>query len=79
MAIADTKAKPNESAKESAAVLLTAEQLSLLLNVPRSWIREKCRERARERDEDPLPVVRLGKYCRFRWTDIEEWLKRQSR
>jgi hypothetical protein len=79
MAIADTKAKPNESAKESVAVLLTAEQLSLRLNVPASWIREKCRRRALERDSDPLPRVVLGKYIRFDWEAVQTWLKRQSR
>lgn len=60
------------------AILLTPQQLAERLVVPVSWIREKTRERARERDEDPLPVVRLGKYCRFRWTDVEAWLERQS-
>jgi len=62
----------------SPAVLLTPDQLAERLSVPVSWIREKTRERARVRDEDPLPVVRLGKYVRFRWNDIEAWLQRQS-
>jgi hypothetical protein len=74
MAIAHTTAKPSESN----AVLLTPKQLAERLAVPTTWIREKTRQRARERDSDPLPVVRLGKYCRFRWSDIEAWLQRQS-
>jgi predicted DNA-binding transcriptional regulator AlpA len=61
------------------AVLLTPQQLAVRLAVPTSWIREKTRERARVRDGDPLPVVRLGKYVRFRWSDIEAWLDRQSK
>jgi excisionase family DNA binding protein len=60
------------------AVLLTPAELAAKLKVPVSWIREKTRERARVRDKDPLPVVRLGKYVRFRLTDVEEWLARQS-
>jgi hypothetical protein len=60
------------------AVLLTPQQLAVRLAVPTSWIREKTRTRARARDSDPLPVIRLGKYVRFRWSDIEAWLLRQS-
>jgi excisionase family DNA binding protein len=60
------------------AVLLTPEQLAERLAVPITWIREKTRERARIRDTDPLPVVRLGKYIRFRWSDVEAWLNRQT-
>jgi excisionase family DNA binding protein len=85
MAIAQRAAKSDEpkAAIEqpalSGAVLLTPAQLAERLAVPVSWIREKTRERARVRDEDPLPVVRLGKYVRFRWSDVAAWLQRQSR
>ncbi|MGA9970162.1 MAG: helix-turn-helix domain-containing protein [Candidatus Acidiferrales bacterium] len=61
------------------AVLLTSTQIAAKLNVPPSWIREKTRKRALVRDEDPLPVVRLGKYTRFDWKAISEWLERQSK
>jgi hypothetical protein len=74
MAFVDSEVKP----KESSAILLTPQQLAERLVVPVSWIREKTRERARVRDADPLPVIRLGKYCRFRWSDVEAWLQRQS-
>jgi Helix-turn-helix domain len=75
MAIAPKEPK----AKESVMILLTPQQLAERLSVPTSWIREKCRRRALERDSDPLPRVVLGKYTRFRWEDIEAWLERQSR
>jgi hypothetical protein len=74
MAIADKTAE----LKKCNAVLLTPQQLAERLAVPTSWIREKCRQRARERDSDPLPRVVLGKYIRFRWSDVESWLQRQS-
>jgi hypothetical protein len=64
---------------EQQAALLTPQQLADRLVVPVTWIREKTRERARVRDEDPLPVVRLGKYVRFDWHEVQEWLKRQSK
>ena len=58
--------------------LLTAAEVAEMLRVSPSWIREKTRERALIRDTDPLPHVRLGKYVRFRWTDVSLWLDRQS-
>jgi excisionase family DNA binding protein len=60
------------------AVLLTPTELAAQLRVPVSWIREKTRKRARVRDKDPLPVIRLGKYVRFRLAEVEQWLTRQS-
>jgi excisionase family DNA binding protein len=59
-------------------VLLTPAELAARLAVPQTWVREKTRERARLRDKDPLPVVRLGKYVRFNWADVEKWLARQG-
>jgi excisionase family DNA binding protein len=59
-------------------VLLTPEELAERLAVPQSWVREKTRERARIRDKDPLPVVRLGKYVRFSWPAVQAWLARQG-
>ena len=41
--------------------LLTIEDLSILLKVPKSWIYEHTRKRGREK----LPYVKLGKYLRF--------------
>ena len=79
MAFVDKVVKSAESSRPTdTAILLKPEELAARLAVPTSWVREKTRERARERDEDPLPVVRLGKYCRFKWTDVEAWIARQS-
>lgn len=62
----------------ASGVLLTPAELAARLAVPQSWVREKTRERARLRDKDPLPVVRLGKYVRFSWAAVESWLQRQG-
>lgn len=64
---------------ETPSTLLTPEQLAIRLSVKTSWIREKTRTRARRRDSDPLPTIFLGKYVRFRWTEVSAWLERQSR
>lgn len=67
-----------QSVSQTSAALLTPEELAAKLAVPQSWIREKTRERARVRDKDPLPVVRLGKYVRFSWPAVQAWLARQG-
>jgi len=54
--------------------LLTVEQVADLLRVPRSWVYG----RARARDRDRLPGMRLGKYWRFREADVLAWLEIQS-
>lgn len=68
-----------QSRAPSSGMLLTPADLAARLAVPQSWIREKTRDRARVRDKDPLPVVRLGKYVRFDWRAIEKWLARQQK
>jgi excisionase family DNA binding protein len=55
--------------------ILTPEELAERLKLPVSWIYEHCRERALNR----LPGFKLGKYWRFRESDVREWLERQSR
>jgi hypothetical protein len=77
MALAQSAEKQPALASVTAA-LLTPLQLAERLAVPASWVREKTRERARLRDKDPLPVVRLGKYVRFSWPAVEAWLARQG-
>jgi excisionase family DNA binding protein len=73
------KSETSEKQRPSAlGILLTPAELASRLAVPQSWIREKTRERARLRDKDPLPVVRLGKYVRFSWPAVEAWLHRQG-
>jgi hypothetical protein len=75
----DAKVLPAEPQRTAAlGVLLTPAELAARLAVPQTWVREKTRERARQRDRDPLPVVRLGKYVRFSWPAVEAWLARQG-
>ena len=46
--------------------LLTAAEVAQFLRVPLSWVYERCRVGA----IDPLPHLKLGKYLRFRKTDL---------
>ena len=53
--------------------LLTVEEVARLFRVPTSWIYERTRHRGPNR----LPGFRLGKYWRFRETEVLAWLERQ--
>jgi len=61
------------STVEIAERLLTVEEVAELLRVEPSWVYARTRQRAANR----LPGFRLGKYWRFRETDVREWLERQ--
>jgi len=57
--------------------VIDAIELAQRWRVPVSWIREQTRGRA----SDPLPCVRLGRYCRFEWGSpklTEWWGKRRT-
>jgi hypothetical protein len=53
--------------------ILTPEQLAERLKVGVSWVYEKSRVRGSERN--PLPVLRCGRYLRFSWPDVCDWLR----
>jgi hypothetical protein len=59
--------------------LLTPGELAVRLKVPKSWVFEQTRERAKVRNKSPLPCIRLGKYLRFSWTQVCEWMGQNSR
>jgi excisionase family DNA binding protein len=63
------RVSPNGS--ENQDRLLTADEIAEKMAVPASWVRAHTRARTL----DPLPVVRLGRYTRFRWSAVEAWLK----
>jgi hypothetical protein len=54
--------------------ILTPEQLAERLQVSKSWVFEQTRNRAKVRNKKPLPCIRLGKYLRFSWIQVCEWL-----
>lgn len=59
--------------------LLTPEQLAERLQVAKSWVFEQTRERAKIRNKNPLPCIRLGKYLRFSWVAVCEWMAQNNR
>ena len=56
--------------------ILTPTQVAERLQVKPSWVYEQTRERAEVRKSDPLP--KMGRYLRFDWKDVVEWLERQK-
>jgi hypothetical protein len=63
----------NANAPIAASDILTPEQLAERLQVAVSWVYEKSR--ARGGHGKPLPVLRCGRYLRFSWPDVCEWLR----
>jgi excisionase family DNA binding protein len=47
--------------------LLTADQVAERLSLPVSWVRSSTRSGA-------IPHVQLGRYVRYRWSDVEPWV-----
>lgn len=53
------------------AVLLTADDVTERLGVPRSWVYRAARE-------GDLPSVRCGRYRRFDEADVAGWIERRK-
>jgi excisionase family DNA binding protein len=51
--------------------LLTAEEVAVMLGVPKSWVYAASRR-------GELPTVPLGRYKRFRPEAIEHWIQEQE-
>jgi hypothetical protein len=51
--------------------ILTPAELAQRLKVRPTWVYEHIRNR----DENPLPVIRVGKYLRFSWVNVCAWLQ----
>ena len=54
--------------------LVGVNELADTLNVPPSWVYS----RTREKGPDRIPVMRVGKYCRFRVADVMAWLQKKN-
>jgi len=54
--------------------ILTPEEVAARLKVPESWVYEKTRARCR----NPMPCLRLGRYIRFDWNAVINWLATAS-
>lgn len=73
MTVRDSAGTPSELAPASSSQgkLLTAEEVAIRLGVQPSWVSKAARAKR-------IPHVRVGRYTRFSWPAIEEWLRDQS-
>ena len=55
--------------------LLTVDELAKELSTPPSWIYS----RTRQKGPNTIPVIRVGKYCRFRLEEVLAWLEKTNR
>ncbi len=72
--LVETSANANEqdSKRDPGPNLVTAGELAKHLNLPESWVRTEERL-------GRIPSVRLGKYVRFRLSDVERSLAQNKR
>jgi excisionase family DNA binding protein len=54
--------------------LLSVDELSDSLNVPKSWVYS----RSREKGPGAMPRIKVGKYVRFELDKVMEWLREQA-
>jgi len=66
--------QPNQPARLDPSDILTPTELAERLKVSTSWVFEQTRHRAKLRNDKPLPVIRLGKYLRFSWEQVSQWM-----
>jgi predicted DNA-binding transcriptional regulator AlpA len=52
--------------------ILTLEEVAARLKVSPRW----CYEKSRRRCLNPIPAIRIGRFLRFNWLDVSEWLRR---
>ncbi len=55
--------------------LLTPDELSEKLNIPKKWIYEKTNNYA----QNPLPHYKVGKYLRFDLGEVLSWAKQNGK
>ncbi|MDM8522792.1 helix-turn-helix domain-containing protein [Desulfococcaceae bacterium HSG8] len=47
------------------------EELAEILKVPKSWLYTRTKTNS-------IPHFRVGRYCRFRWSEVWNWLEKQQ-
>jgi len=54
--------------------LLNMEEAAALLKLTKTQLYELCRSRARSRQSQPIPMIRLGKRRMFRASSLNQWV-----
>ena len=53
---------------------LTVDELAERLKVPKSWVYGQTRQTG----PDAIPRIKIGKYIRFEWKNVDEWLRHKN-
>jgi len=61
---------PTSNERPAFEPILTPEQVAERLQIKARTVYELTRRRSIR----PMPVLKVGKYLRFRWSDVERWL-----
>jgi excisionase family DNA binding protein len=67
----DTAAYETPYGSADLETLLTVHDVAQILKVPVTWVYERTRRRTR----DCLPHIKMGKYVRFRLSDVAVYLE----
>ena len=71
--------QPSPTPRFDASDILTPAQLAERLQVSPSWIFEQTRKQGQgSATENPHPCIRLGKYLRFSWVAVCEWMAQNN-
>ena len=74
-AVTERRSPAREGAPPTSHELLTVHDVAAMLQVPVSWVYERTRRGA----PDALPVVKVGKYVRFRPADVFSYIETRRR
>jgi excisionase family DNA binding protein len=61
----------SDDAESQRPLLLNSKEASALLNIPESWLLSAARR-------GDVPVVRIGRYVRFRERDLLDWVEQHA-
>jgi hypothetical protein len=56
--------------------ILTSRELTSRLKVPHTYVYNMTK-RSRRQSGDTLPHFKMGRYLRFRWSEVCKWLESQ--
>lgn len=60
-------------------LVVDIDDLSEMLSLPKSWLYEQTspegRKKTVKKGIQPLPILKVGKYVRFKVSAVEEWLE----
>jgi excisionase family DNA binding protein len=65
----------SRTGEDALSRLLTVEDVAVLLNVPRKWVYR----RVGLKPPEGIPYLKVGKYLRFRESDLREYVERLRR